>query len=86
LNEDRDLPADAGVADFDRGCFSALDLRHGFSLPAAECAVQCGSGWGPDVARTECGLPCLRVETWGTHRMFIKCKFVHIGASLFKRG
>ena len=33
LDEDRDFPADAGVADFYCGGFSALDLRHGFSLP-----------------------------------------------------
>ena len=33
LDDDRDLPADADVADFDRGCFPALNLRHASSLP-----------------------------------------------------
>ena len=32
LDDDRDLPADANVANFDRGCFSALNLRHNSSL------------------------------------------------------
>jgi hypothetical protein len=28
LHDDRNLPADANLPDFDRGCFSALNLRH----------------------------------------------------------
>jgi hypothetical protein len=44
LNEDRDLPADADVADFDRGCFSALDLRHGSILPDLSMQVSEAAG------------------------------------------
>jgi hypothetical protein len=44
LNEDRDLPADANVADFDHGCFSALDLRHGYSLPDLSMQVSDSAG------------------------------------------
>ena len=33
LNDDRDLPADLDLPDFDRRRLPALDLRHGFSLP-----------------------------------------------------
>ena len=40
LHDDRDLPTDVNVADFDRGCFSALDIRHGYSLP--ECHLRWG--------------------------------------------
>ena len=42
LDDDRDFPADANLADFDRWGFSAMNLRHASSLPVepAASAVQ----------------------------------------------
>jgi len=43
LHDDRNLPADANLPDFDRARFSALNLRHASSLPGAQCIAKAGS-------------------------------------------
>ena len=47
LHDDRNLPADANLPDLDRGCFSALNLRHASSLRGARLGgnVCNASGW-----------------------------------------